>query len=170
MSAGRNISRRTIISGLAAVAIAPNAFAADEAADFILVVKSARRLYLFRNGTLFNSYPIALGGDPVGPKRSVGDRRTPEGRYRIDGRNPDSRYHLALHISYPSERDLARAQAAGLDPGGDICLHGLPDGYEQLDPVAFDSDWTDGCIAVSDRAIEEIWAQVADGTPIEIIP
>lgn len=172
------VRRRGFLGGLAgaglmralpARAVPAGALAAP--ADLVLVLKADRLLHLLRDGAgIVATYPVALGRQPVGPKRRLGDQRTPEGRYRIDGRNAESRFHLALHISYPDAADRERAAAAGADPGGDICLHGLPPGYEALDPPAFVRDWTDGCIAVSDRAIEEIWDRVEDGTPIVIRP
>ena len=150
----------------------PIAFAAPTLrADQILVLKSARKLELLKDGRVVKTYPIALGASPIGPKHIAGDGKTPEGVYTIDARQPRSRYHLALHISYPNAMDRARAAAADRDPGGDIEIHGLPGWYEgPLDPVQFDKDWTHGCISVGDRAIEEIYAAVDVGTPIEIRP
>ena len=149
------------------VAFAPPTLKADK----ILVLKSARKLELLRDGVAVKTYPIALGAEPIGPKRMAGDGKTPEGIYAIDARQPHSAYHLALHISYPNAADRARAAAAERNPGGDIEIHGLPGWYEgPLDPVHFDKDWTHGCISVGDRAIEEIYAAVEVGTPIEIRP
>lgn len=139
-------------------------------ADKILVLKSERRLELLRNGVVLKSYPIALGFNPHGPKRAEGDGRTPEGVYTIDGRHAHSPYHLALHISYPTPTQEARAAALDRDPGGAIFIHGLPARFGHLDPARFYKDWTDGCIAVGNSAIEEIWRAVADGTVVEIRP
>ena len=140
-------------------------------ADKILVLKSARKLELLKDGVVVRTYPIALGANPIGPKHIAGDGKTPEGVYTIDARQPHSRFHLGLHISYPNEADRAQAAAAARDPGGDIEIHGLPEWYEgQLNPVHFDKDWTHGCISVGDRAIEEIYTAVEIGTPIEIRP
>lgn len=152
--------------------VTPAAFAIPTIkADRILVLKSARKLELLKDGIVLKTYPIALGASPIGPKRSAGDGKTPEGIYTVDGRQPHSRYHLALHISYPSAADSARATAAHRDPGGDIEIHGLPGWYEgPLNPVQFDKDWTHGCVSVGDQAIEEIYAAVDIGTPIEIRP
>ncbi len=125
---------------------------------------------LLRNGKLLKRYPIALGGHPAGHKQRQGDRRTPEGRYTISGRNPKSSYHLSLRISYPNEADRQRAFKAGVDPGGDIMIHGLPNGQADLGASHRDYDWTDGCIAVTNEEIEEIWSLVPDGTPIRIDP
>lgn len=140
-------------------------------ADRILVLKSARKLQLLKDGVVLKTYPIALGANPVGPKRAGGDGKTPEGVYTIDGFQPHSHYHLALHISYPNETDRAQAEAAHRDPGGDIEIHGLPAWYDgPLNPARFDKDWTHGCVSVGDRAIEEIYSAVTVGTPIEIRP
>jgi murein L,D-transpeptidase YafK len=139
-------------------------------ADRIIVLKSKRLLLLERGGVVLKSYPIALGRRPVGGKRRRGDGRTPEGVYFIDGRNPGSVYHRSLHLSYPSEADLARARAAGLNPGEDIVIHGMPEWYGHADPVRFFRDWTDGCISVGNTAIEEIWDAAPDGIQVEIRP
>jgi murein L,D-transpeptidase YafK len=140
-------------------------------ADKILVLKSARKLQLLKDGVVLKTFPIALGANPVGPKRAGGDGKTPEGVYTIDGFQPHSRYHLALHISYPNATDRAQAEAAHRDPGGDIEIHGLPAWYNgPLNPNRFDKDWTHGCVSVGDRAIEEIYSAVSVGTPIEIRP
>lgn len=136
--------------------------------DFVLVEKAARRLTLFAQGRAVRVYDgIQLGGAPAGPKHFEGDKRTPEGRYTIDYGNPSSAYHLALHISYPSPADAAYAQAQGRAPGGLIMIHGQPNRW----PAGrVPGDWTDGCIALSDDEIEQVWDSVGDGTPIEIRP
>jgi murein L,D-transpeptidase YafK len=139
-------------------------------ADMILVEKSARRLTLFCAGRKLKAYRVALGFSPIGPKQHEGDGRTPEGNYTIDFHKSDSAFHRALHISYPDAADSARAAEAGLAPGGDIMMHGLPNGFSALGPAHHLRDWTAGCIAVTDSEIDEIWASVADGTPIEIRP
>lgn len=139
-------------------------------ADRVLVLKAERELLLLRGGFVLNSYPIALGRHPKGPKRRRGDGRTPEGVYVIDYRFSGTPYHLALHISYPDAEDTARALVDHLRPGGDILIHGMPARFGHTDPVRFFRDWTDGCIAVGNIAIEEIWQAVDDGTPIEIRP
>lgn len=139
-------------------------------ADRILVLKGERKLVLLKNGAEVKSFRIALGGNPVGHKTREGDSRTPEGVYTIDYRNQRSAYHLSLHISYPNDADRAAAKAAGVKPGGDIMIHGIRNGMGWLGEMHRRFDWTDGCIAVTDREIEEIWAAVPDGTPIEIRP
>jgi murein L,D-transpeptidase YafK len=133
-------------------------------ADQIVINKSRREMLLLRGNVILRSYRIALGRDPVGHKQCEGDGRTPEGRYTIDRRNPKSKYHLALHISYPNADDVAGAQAAGVEPGGDIMIHGLKDGELRQ------GDWTQGCIAVTNEEMEEIWALVPEGTVIVIEP
>lgn len=141
-------------------------------ADKILVKKGQRRLYLMRDGQPFRTYRISLGTNPVGHKRYRGDNRTPEGRYRIDWRNPRSKFHKALHISYPNLKDRIQARRKGWDPGGAIMIHGEPNGgrFSRLRDAVRGEDWTQGCIAVSNLAVDEIWRHVMDGTPIEILP
>jgi murein L,D-transpeptidase YafK len=152
----------------AAVPMAPVALpqAATGPVDRIVVSKSARTMRLLRDGAIVRSYRIALGFRPEGHKRWEGDSRTPEGVYTISGRNPRSHYYLALVISYPDEHDWAEAARLHVPPGGDIEIHGSPNPPHA--PVS--GDWTDGCIAVSNEAMREIWSLVPDGTPIEILP
>ena len=149
----------------------PPMAAAHEQADFVLVLKAARRLILYRQGQPLREYRISMGdGANDGPKRFEGDGRTPEGRYVIDWRNPNSLAHLSLHISYPNEQDVAYAESQGRRPGGDIMIHGLNNGWGFLGALQRSRDWTAGCIAVTNREIREIWSLVPDGTPIEIRP
>ena len=142
----------------------------DLTADAIVVHKSKRQMLLLREGKVIRRYKIGLGQSPVGHKQRQGDSKTPEGLYTISGRNPASNYHLALQISYPNDTDLERASAAGDDPGGDIMIHGLPNDETKSDRHTRMSDWTMGCIAVTNEEIEEIWNLVPDGTPIQINP
>ncbi len=138
--------------------------------DRVLVLKSERELHLIRGDRRVASYRISLGPEPEGHKLFAGDSRTPEGRYRLDWRNPDSDYYRSIHISYPNREDREKARAWGLDPGGNIMIHGLPNDAGDL-AFAFEGlDWTDGCIAVNNRAMDEIWQRVTIGTPIEIRP
>jgi murein L,D-transpeptidase YafK len=139
-------------------------------ADRIVVHKNERVLELMAGDVTLKRYTIALGREPVGAKQHEGDGRTPEGRYRIDYRNPASGYHLALHISYPDGQDRARARKAGVSPGGDIMIHGMRNGYGWIGPLHRLFDWTNGCIAVTDAEMDEIWRAVANGTEIEIRP
>ncbi len=136
--------------------------------DRVLVLKSKHKLLLLSGTRVVKSYDIALGRGGLAPKHRRGDRRTPEGIYTIDYRNPASQYHLALHISYPQSTDIQRAQRLGVSPGGDIMIHGLPPDYAWVGKKHRLSDWTDGCIAVTDREIEEIWKSVPDGTRVEV--
>lgn len=139
-----------------------------ERADSVVVEKGVRRLTLYRRGTAIRSYLVALGRNPVGAKQVQGDGRTPEGLYRISVRNARSRYHLGLRISYPSDADRARAAAIGATAGGDVMLHGLPPAYAAVGAAHRAADWTEGCVALTDAEIEEIWRLVPVGTPIEI--
>jgi murein L,D-transpeptidase YafK len=130
----------------------------------VVVHKARRRMYLLHHATALTAYDIELGSNPVGHKIERGDGRTPEGLYIIDRRNPNSAFHLSIGISYPDAEDKARAEALGLDPGGDIFIHGTPRAKRGRD------DWTAGCIAVTNREMEDVYAMVADGTPISIHP
>lgn len=145
---------------------------ANSPPDKLLVKKSERKLYLLKNGQPIRSYRVSLGTNPKGHKERQGDNRTPEGVYYIDGRNPGSRFHKALSISYPSPKDRASAAQRGVSPGGHIMIHGHPSrgpGRELRDMLT-GMDWTAGCIAVTNPEIEEIWRLTSDGTPIEIVP
>jgi murein L,D-transpeptidase YafK len=139
-------------------------------ADHIVIVKSARSLTLLRHGRVLKTYKVALGSDPVGPKTREGDGKTPEGQYRISEKNEHSQFHLSLRISYPNEADRQRAKKLGVNPGGDIFIHGLPPQWAWLGAAHREKDWTAGCIAVTNAEIEEIWASVPVGTPVEIKP
>lgn len=139
-------------------------------ADRIVVHKKDRTLLLLRENKVIAAYKIALGGEPIGPKTCQGDHRTPEGAYTIDGRNSASKFHRALRVSYPNADDRRRAAKAHCSPGGDIMIHGLPNGYGRIGAAHRLKDWTDGCIAVTDEEIEEIWKLVPNGTPVEIRP
>ncbi|MFK0688407.1 murein L,D-transpeptidase family protein [Mesorhizobium sp. IMUNJ 23033] len=161
-------SRHLFVICAGFVAAAP-AFAIERV-DLVRVDKSERRLELVGDGKILRTYGIALGGDPVGHKHSEGDQRTPEGRYVLDWRNPDSIAHKSIHISYPNAEEMAAAKAAGVEPGGMIMIHGQPNGYGWWGWLLQLVDWTDGCIAVTDSNMDEIWTMVADGTPIEIEP
>ena len=138
--------------------------------DRILVEKSARRLSISANDKKLKSYRVALGRSPVGPKEQEGDMKTPEGIYKIDGRNPQSNFHLALHISYPSDEDDKRAAARGVSAGLNIMIHGIQNGHGWIGAFHRWKDWTAGCIAVTDEEIEELWRVTPDGTTTEIRP
>jgi murein L,D-transpeptidase YafK len=136
----------------------------------VVVYKKERKLILLSEGKEVRSYQIALGGEPVGPKTRQGDHRTPEGVYKLDSRNPNSQYYKAFHISYPNAKDLAAARKAGVPPGGDIMLHGLGKKYGWVGKAHTAHDWTDGCIAVTNEEMDELWELVPTGTEIEIKP
>ena len=139
-------------------------------ADYVLVRKSSKQLTLFSGSHRIKTYKIALGKNPVGHKVMEGDKRTPEGSYFIDARNENSKYHLALHISYPDVIDDMIARSLGSSPGGGIMIHGTGDDYAWMGKFHAAINWTDGCIAVTNKEIEEIWQLVPDGTRIEILP
>jgi murein L,D-transpeptidase YafK len=139
-------------------------------ADHVVALKKERRLELLSQGKLIKTYKVALGSDPIGPKTRQGDHKTPEGSYILDSRNPHSKFYKSLHISYPSARDRAQANQGGFSPGGDVYVHGLPNGYRYIGAAHLLRDWTDGCIAVTDEEMDEIWKAVPDGTQIEIRP
>jgi len=141
-----------------------------ETADLVYIEKKARRLTLFRKGKPIRTYRVALGFAPKGKKSSDGDGKTPEGLYIIDRRNPNSRFHRALHISYPNADDRRQAAARGVSPGGDIMIHGLMNGLGWIGKAHRARDWTLGCIALTNEEIEEVWRMVPDGTPVVIVP
>jgi murein L,D-transpeptidase YafK len=172
----------TLLAGTAALSLvgyadstraaskSPDAPTAHVVADSIVVEKSTLRLSLYHKGTLLHTYLVALGQQPVGDKVRRGDNRTPEGVFRIEARNAQSRYHRSLRISYPDAAHVARARSLGVSPGGDIMIHGLPDRQAWVGAAHRDFDWTEGCIAVTNDEIDEIWSAVPVGTPILIKP
>mgnify|MGYP000896167140 CR=1 FL=1 len=169
------MQRRTALFGLSSLALLAACGGPGSGGKFrsyagppitqIQVFKGKRRMMLFSENKVIKTYKIALGGNPVGPKRFEGDGKTPEGMYFIDRRNPNSAYHLSLGISYPNAQDTAFAEAQGRKPGGDIFIHG-----RARKNKGRGRDWTAGCIAVKDEEIEEIYAMIATGTPIFIFP
>lgn len=138
--------------------------------DKVLVLKGKRRMHLLRRGMILRTYQISLGRTPAGKKVRQGDGKTPEGWYTLDTRNPRSKFYRALHVSYPNEADRARARAMGVSPGGAIMIHGEPNHLRNIGFNGKGVDWTEGCIALTNREIDEIWNAVPDGTPIEIRP
>lgn len=157
-------------AGLLLLALALPAGWAASPIDRVVVDKSDRTLALMSGPRTVRTFPVYLGGQPVGHKRHQGDRRTPEGRYRLHARNPQSRYFRALRISYPNDADRTAARALGKPPGGDIMLHGMPK-LEKRSLLMFDGpNWTDGCIALSNPHMAEVWGLIEIGTPIEIHP
>ena len=163
------IKRRSLLlaSGLGVLAACGSKFKTYNGPEVtqIQVYKAKRIMYLLHGNTAIKTYGIALGGNPVGDKKVEGDGKTPEGLYYIDRRNPNSTYHLSLGISYPNAADRAEAEALGKRPGGDIFIHGRARRRGRRG-----KDWTAGCIAVTDRQMEDIYAMVRVGTPIFILP
>jgi murein L,D-transpeptidase YafK len=160
----------TLLGVLALAASAPAEPAALGKADRILILKSERKLTLYREGQPLKTYLVALGGSPVGDKQCQGDQRTPEGTYRIELKNKASRFHLSLRVSYPNATDKAEARRRGCSPGGDIFIHGLGKEFAHVGKLHRNTDWTLGCVAVTNEEIEEIWAAVELGTVVEIRP
>ena len=137
-------------------------------ADKIIVEKADRTMYLCASGKIIKTYKIALGANPEGHKTQLGDEKTPEGIYYIDYRNPNSKFHKSLHISYPNKDDINHAKKLGVSPGGDIMIHGISKYFSWLGPLHRLWDWTDGCIAVTNSEMDEIWDLVPIGIVIEI--
>ena len=146
------------------------AFGQTARADRVLVLKKEHTLQLLRQGKIIKTYKVALGGDPVGPKTRQGDHKTPEGVYVLNFRNAHSQFYKSIHISYPNAGDREQARQKGVSPGGDVFVHALPNGYGAIGAAHRLKDWTDGCVAVTDEEMDEIWDLVPDGTPIEIRP
>ena len=142
----------------------------NSAADKVVVNKSKRELLLLKRGVVIRTYRVALGRNPVGAKEREGDGKTPEGLYTIMGRNAKSVFHRSLRISYPSTLDRERARRVGVSPGGDLMIHGLPNGQGHIGAAHRATDWTEGCIAVTNEEIQEIWRLVPDGTPVQLNP
>lgn len=139
-------------------------------ADGVLVIKSEKRLYLMNNGVAFAIFSTTFGTEPIGHKQAQGDERTPEGHYILDYKNPNSKFYKSIHISYPNAKDRANARRLGVDPGGDIMIHGQANGWAWASALVNFFSWTDGCIALSNRDMEQVWLAVDPGTPIEIRP
>lgn len=139
-------------------------------ADRVVVRKAKRRLHLMRNGVTLRTFKVALGLRPEGHKQSEGDFRTPEGNYHLTRRNPNSEYFLSIQVDYPNSQDLARARSQGLRPGGAIMIHGQPNTPKKTRDYYSNVDWTEGCIAVANSDMVEIWLMTPPDTPIEILP
>lgn len=144
--------------------------AGEYKADYVLVDKAERKLYLQVNGKIVKEYRVAFGANPKGHKLQEGDERTPEGKYTLDYKKGNSSFYKAIHISYPNTQDSIRAKTAGVNPGGVIMIHGQPNGFGWLAWILQFFNWTDGCIAVTNAEMEEIWQMVDAGTPVEIRP
>ncbi len=139
-------------------------------ADMVVVDKTRRELHLMRAGFVFRTFRVALGSEPLGHKRYQGDGRTPEGEYVLDWWHPNSSFYKAIRVSYPNDRDRARANAMGKSPGGSIMIHGLPNGFDAAYVNHPHDDWTEGCIAVTNEEMDVIHAHVREGTSILILP
>lgn len=174
-----------LVTGLFALFAAGTTYAASKVLDvpagmapepaqiaMIRVMKSERLLELLdKYDNVIRSYRIALGKNPLGHKEFEGDNRTPEGQYKINARNPNSSFYLSLRISYPSPEDRISAKRKGIKPGGDIFIHGMPNGKSWMWwKYNTRKDWTNGCIAMTDKDIKEMWELVSDNTPITILP
>jgi len=154
------------LTPLASAMARPKTFSADS----MVLEKSDRRLTMYHRGQVVKTYDVALGPNPVGQKLKRGDGRTPEGLYFIEGRNPQSKYHLSLRISYPTDSDRKRAAKLGATAGGDIMIHGLPPAFATVGALHRQQDWTLGCVAVTNEEIEQIWRAVPNGAWIQIKP
>jgi murein L,D-transpeptidase YafK len=139
-------------------------------ADRVVIEKGARQLHLMQGGERFRTFKIALGIRPVGDKKQEGDFKTPEGRYLLDGRNPNSEFFLSIHVSYPNSADRREAADLGVSPGGAIMIHGQPNEPTRSEAYYRTQDWTNGCIAVSNSDMIDIWLMTGENTPIEIRP
>jgi murein L,D-transpeptidase YafK len=142
----------------------------EQKADSVLVIKSKSRLYLMRKGEAFASFRVTFGTNPKGHKQQQGDGRTPEGKYVLNYKNSNSKFYKSIHISYPNATDRKNAKKRGVDPGGAIMIHGQRNRWGWLSPIAQLFNWTNGCIALSDRDMDAVWKAVNVGTPIEIRP
>lgn len=167
--AARGAGMALLAAGLVACST-PHTPYSTQYADRVVVEKSKRTMTLLQSGKVLKTYNVALGQNPVGHKQEQGDQRTPEGVYTVDLRRPESRFNLALRIDYPGPNDRQYAAARGVDPGGEIYFHGQPNGGVSPARLAQGPDWTDGCIAVTNAEMREIWDLVRLGTPVEIRP
>ena len=170
----RTASKRTILLlawlMVAECLLAQTSHPASAKVDRVLVLKHKRILRLLHGKNVLKEYRVSLGRSPLGPKMQQGDHKTPEGVYVLDSRNNHSRYHKSLHISYPTSGQGEAARRRGVTPGGDVFVHGLPNRYHGPSAANRIYDWTDGCIAVTDAEMDEIWNAVPNGTTIEIRP
>ncbi len=163
--------RHTLFSGILLLGISSAVVASDfPVADKVVIDKSDRKLQLLKNGEVLRTYKIALGIQPMGDKKKEGDFKTPEGKYMLDMRNPNSDYFLSIHVSYPNSADRQEASQLGVDPGGAIMIHGQPNEPSRSEAYYRTQDWTNGCIAVSNSDMIDIWLMTDENTPIEIRP
>lgn len=160
---------KKLLVGLSLMLLSSFSFA-QEQADFVLVEKSKNLLTLFKNQKVIGTYHVVFGGDPVGHKEQEGDNKTPEGRYILDSKNANSSYYKSIHISYPNAKDIANAKAKGVSPGGAIMIHGQKNGFAWAAAATQKTNWTLGCIALTNEDMEVIWKSVNVPIPIEIKP
>ena len=166
------MTNRTKALSLAMMLLLPGFLLAGEfpIADEVIIVKSDRELHLMNAGRVFRTFKVALGIVPEGDKKEEGDFKTPEGRYLLDTRNPSSDFFLSIHVSYPSAADRREASQEGVPPGGAIMIHGQPNLPKYSETYYQTQDWTNGCIAVSNSDMIDIWLMTGDDTPVEIRP
>jgi murein L,D-transpeptidase YafK len=171
-SAGTSVAVATCLLLVVAALYAewPVGAAPSAVADKVVVLKSDHKMLLLRKGGVLKTFAVSIARNPVGAKTRNGDHKTPEGTYVIDWRNPQSKFHLSMHVSYPNSRDADNARRESLKPGGDIMIHGLQNGLGWIGRFHRLVDWTDGCIAVTNSEMDQVWRAVPDGTPIEIRP
>jgi len=143
---------------------------AEETVDLVRVLKAERKMQLITKGKVIREFHVALGGNPEGHKRKEGDKRTPEGRYMLDYKKSDSAFYKAIHISYPNAADTERAKKAGVSPGGQVMVHGQKNGLGWLAFFTQLFDWTNGCVALNNSDMDEVWSFVEAGMPIELVP
>ncbi len=160
---------KKLLVGLSLMLLSSFSFA-QEKADFVLVEKSKNLLTLFKNKKVIGTYHVVFGGDPVGHKEQEGDNKTPEGQYVLDSKNVNSAYYKSIHISYPNAKDIANAKAKGISPGGAIMIHGQKNGFGWAAAATQKTNWTLGCIALTNEDMEIIWKSVSVPIPIEIKP
>ena len=155
---------------LSFICLLMTACAVPPKADVVLVEKSQNKMYLYQRGKILKSYDVAFGQNPIGHKIQEGDHRTPEGRYNLSYKNINSQFYKSIRINYPSAKDIARAKKRGVKPGGDIVIHGMPNEVgNYMGPIS-PKNWTQGCIAVRNHEMDQIWRLVDVNTPIEIRP
>ncbi len=164
------VPKLSITAALLTMALLPSVANEFPVADFVLVEKADRELHLMRDGSIFRTFDIALGIQPRGDKQQEGDFRTPEGRYTLGSRNPNSEYFLSIHVSYPNLEDRREAREMGVDPGGAIMVHGQPNTPTRSEAYYRTQDWTNGCIALSNSDMIDMWLMTGENTPIEIRP
>ncbi len=166
--------RQLVAAGLLTIFVLPipSVIQAGEfpVADMVVIEKAERKLHLLQNGEKFRTFAIALGIRPVGDKKQEGDFKTPEGKYILDVRNANSDFFLSIHVSYPSATDRREAIGLGVEPGGSIMIHGQPNKPLHSETYYQTQDWTNGCIAVSNSDMIDIWLMTGENTPIEIRP